>query len=100
MNRYKTIDNRKSELGKLYKANPIYPNIPPSSNDSYIVSTQGDRYDTLAKQFYNDVSLWWVIASANVFRNASLTLVPGVQLRVPSDPEAAIENFIELNNNR
>lgn len=100
MNRYKTIENRRSELGKKYKANPIYPKIPPTVNDSYIVTTEGDRYDTLAKQFYNDVSLWWVIASANVFNNASLTLTPGIQLRVPANPEQAIDSFIELNNNR
>lgn len=100
MNRYKTIDNKFTEEGKKYISNPIYPNIPPTSDDSYVMTTDGDRYDTLAKEFYNDITLWWVIASANKFNNASLALEPGIQLRVPADPEKAVTEFIELNNNR
>ena len=43
----------------------------------------GDRLDNLAFTFYNDPTLWWVIADANpeVFYPASLA--PGSILRIP-----------------
>ena len=42
-----------------------YPKIPRSEDDIYVITTIGDRYDTLAFQYYQDSSLWWVIANAN-----------------------------------
>jgi hypothetical protein len=100
MNRYNSIDIKKSEEGRNYIATVIYPAIPRSSNDTYTMTTDGDRYDTLAFQFYNDSSLWWIIAVANTFRTSALPLKPGVQLRIPADTETIISDFIELNNNR
>ena len=60
MSRYEDIEKRKSLDGKVYKRNTIYPEIPPSIDDIYIKTTGGDRYDTLALQFYGDSSLWWI----------------------------------------
>ena len=32
-----------------------YPEIPRADNDIYIFTTIGDRYDTLAQQYYKDL---------------------------------------------
>ena len=99
MNRYKSIVNLKSDT-RTYKSNPIYPQIPPSEDDFYIVSTIGDRYDTLAVEYYGDSKLWWIIASANNMTKASLVLEPGVQIRIPASKEESIELFNTLNSDR
>lgn len=100
MNRYINIDRVTSEEGKQYRSNPIYPSIPPSAEDFYILSSVGDRYDTLALKFYGDPRLWWIIASANNFNKASLVVEPGIQLRIPSNSTQAIEQFNSLNSTR
>jgi hypothetical protein len=76
----KTSDNRPYYKGKFY------PNIPVSENDIYVITTIGDRLDSLAFSYYRDSTLWWVIAMAN--NNATkgfLMPVPGTQLRIPTD---------------
>ena len=100
MNRYDTIDRKVSLDGVRYIRNAIYPEIPVSENDIYIKTTGGDRYDTLALQFYNAATLWWIIASANNSERASLVVKPGVQLRIPADKEAVIQQFNTVNANR
>ena len=100
MSRYEDIEKRKSLDGKIYKRNTIYPEIPLSIDDIYIKTTGGDRYDTLALQFYGDSSLWWIIASANNSERASLVVKPGVQLRIPGDAQAALQLFDSVNADR
>ena len=100
MKRYKLIDKYKTKEGISYITNPIYPTIPETENDIYILASISDRYDKLAAQYYNDSTLWWIIASANTFRSSALPLKPGVQIRIPSDTEKIISDFIELNKNR
>lgn len=97
MNRYSDIPELISPSGKPYRKNVIYPEIPPNAKDYYVIATAGDRYDTLAQQFYNDYSLWWVIAAANNSERASLVVEPGVQLRIPTDIENIISNFNSTN---
>ena len=48
--------------------------------------TQGDRYDVLAQTYYNDSTLWWIIARANatISSTDSLYPSPGAQIRIPS----------------
>lgn len=100
MNRYNDIGQFLSSENVRYKRNPIYPSLPAHEDDIYIITTAGDRYDTLALQFYNDVSLWWVIASANNFEKSSLNIEPGVQLRIPGNKTDAIRLFNEINRTR
>lgn len=97
MSRYTNIDINKSDSGRLYRKNAIYPNIPVTEDDIYVIATAGDRYDTLARQFYRDPSLWWIIAYANNHQRASLAVTPGVQLRIPADKNLAIELYRALN---
>ena len=100
MNRYNNIQTYKTDSGKRYLENIIYPFIPETENDLYLIATAGDRYDTLALQYYKDSSLWWVIASANNYMNGSLIPTPGVQLRIPADKALAIRLFNQVNSTR
>ena len=86
--------------GKRFFTNPIYPEIPVNENDLYVITTGTDRYDTLALQFYQDSSLWWVIAIANNSKTDSLAVQQGVQLRIPTNPGEAISLYEEFNENR
>ena len=97
--RYQSIENLKTEEGRRYIKNAIYPEIPLSEEDTYLITSAGDRYDTLALEFYQDSRLWWVIASANNSKTDSLVVKPGVQLRIPADGQAAKILFEEVNAN-
>jgi len=99
-NRYTNIKTEKTSTGVPYYTNSIYPEIPLNQEDYYVITTAGDRYDTLALQFYGDDSLWWIIASANTFQQSGLTIVPGVQLRIPADKSGAIQLYNQVNATR
>lgn len=89
-----------TEDGRTYVSNPIYPTIPYHEEDIYIIAAVGDRYDLLAKRFYDNGSYWWVIASANTSKRDSLTVEPGIQLRIPHELEKALQQFEEVNRKR
>ena len=75
-----------------------YPEIPRSESDIYVYTTIGDRYDTLAFQYYSDSTLWWVIANANSKTNKnSLTPPVGTQIRIPANPAITTSNYSEIN---
>jgi hypothetical protein len=97
MKRYDNIKVIQSPEGKQYRTTTIYPETPISENDYYVITTAGDRYDTLADQFYSDHTLWWVIASANNSERASLIVEPGIQLRIPGNIDTIINNYNSLN---
>jgi len=98
--RFKTIPTRISSKGKVYKRNVIYPEIPESELDIYVITSYGDRYDILAQEYYKDSDLWWIIASANNYNRGSLNITPGVQLRIPADKAQAIQLYEQVNANR
>jgi len=93
MKRYENVPVAQSVEGKLYKVTTVYPDAPISENDYYIITTAGDRYDTLADQFYSDHTLWWVIAAANNSQRASLVVEPGIQIRIPGNIDTIITNY-------
>ena len=98
--RYLSNIKLKSEEGRRYRINSIYPTIPATANDVYIITTGGDRYDTLALQFYKDSTLWWIIAAANNSKKDSLAVEPGIQLRIPANSSAVVSEYNRLNNIR
>jgi hypothetical protein len=79
-----------------------YPEIPLDFTDTYVYTTRGDRYDTLALTYYNDSSLWWVISIANPSLGCD-SLVPqyGSQIRIPAFFRIAtiISRYESLNSN-
>ena len=95
--RYLQNKELKTESGRSYRINSIYPEVTATANDTYIITTGGDRYDTLALQFYKDSKLWWIIAAANNSKKDSLAVEPGVQLRIPANPSAAVSEYNRLN---
>ena len=99
-NRYRGIKRDRTSDQIEYVANVIYPEIPLSEEDYYVISTGGDRYDTLAQEFYSDNSLWWIIASANNSERASLIVQPGVQLRIPADKDRILQLYNQVNRTR
>ena len=86
MSRYNRVPaiTSKEDKKKRY-INVKYPLIPPSSSDIYVYAGQGDRYDTLASNYYSDSSLWWIILQSNPNQKFD-SLYPriGAQLRIPS----------------
>lgn len=99
-NRYRTIEELKTNTGRRYYKNAIYPDIPVTEDDIYVISTGGDRYDVLAQQFYGDSRLWWVIASANTSKTDGLIVKPGIQLRIPANGDRVLADFTEFNEKR
>lgn len=97
MRRYENIKILTSTEGKRYRTNTVYPDTPISEDDYYVITTAGDRYDTLAQQFYNDYTLWWIIAAANNSQRASLMVEAGIQLRIPIDIDTIISNYNKAN---
>ncbi len=95
--RYKNIKLFKNSLGKNYQSTTLYPEIPSNEEDIYVITTYGDRYDTLALKYYGDVLLWWIIASANNSTRDNLAIQPGVQIRIPADKDTAIALFNQIN---
>jgi len=99
--RYQNIKQIKyQDTGSQYYVNNIYPDIPMSNEDNYVITVLGDRLDLLAFDFYGDSSLWWVIASANALPGDSLVVEPGTQLRIPVDLIGAINTYKIINATR
>lgn len=105
MKRYATIQTLRNTnenvgtLGTVYYRNTKYPEIPLSENDIYVLTDFGDRLDLLANQFYNDVTLYWIIAAANPNEVSfgSLFVDEGTQLRIPINISSIVDSYIELN---
>jgi len=86
MDRYKYSGEHIDKKSKNRVINTtVYPKLLPSNTDLYIISRDGDRIDTLANKYYNDISKWWIIASANNIGKGTLEIPAGIQLRIPMD---------------
>jgi hypothetical protein len=51
--------------------------------DIYIISNSTDRLDLLANTYYQDPTMWWIIAKVNNIGKGTLNVAPGIQLRIP-----------------
>lgn len=98
MSRYTIIPQTVAPDGERIYKTVRYPEIPREFSDIYVFTTIGDRYDTLAQQYYEDSSLWWIISCANgtLIQN-SLTPPIGTQLRIPSNPSPYILEYEKIN---
>ena len=92
MSRYYNNPVKKTFDGKEVYRTRIYPNIPLKDTDVYVMTETGDRLDTLAFQYYEDSSLWWIIAAANNIHDEPMGLQDGTILRIPL-------NYIQINSN-
>jgi len=91
--RYENNGIKKLNDGRMVFKSKIYPKIPKSDSDIYIVTQGGDRLDSIAYQFYENSSLWWIIASANNIHDAPFALPEGTELRIPMNYPSIINNF-------
>jgi hypothetical protein len=97
--RYDNNIIKKTSDGKQYFKSKLYPDIPYLATDDYIITTVGDRLDSLAYSYYGNAELWWIISIANNnITKGSIYPSPGTQLRVPTDASYVIQLFDELNN--
>ena len=85
MNRYSVaqIDTRFD--GKRVYKSVLYPSIAVDNSDFYIVTNEVMYLDFLANKYYNDTSLWWIIALANNLGKGRLSVPAGIQLRIPGN---------------
>jgi phage tail protein X len=98
MNRYQNIPITKSLTGKRIYQTSRYPDVPMTDNDIYVISVQGDRFDVLASQYYQDPSLWWVISIANDQLSQNSLIIPeGIQIRIPANPASVVRTFNTIN---
>jgi hypothetical protein len=98
VNRYQNIQTTKNSLrGPQFYVNAIYPDIPVSNNDSYVITTLGDRLDLMALDFYGDMGYWVFIASANALPGDSLFPPIGMQLRLPVDLPNIVNKYQSVN---
>ena len=102
MNRYKDIPilkNKEVNNGSRYYKGTIYPEIPLSQNDIYVITTEGDSLDVLSQQFYGDKSLWWVLSIANADLSQNSLFIPvGSQLRIPTNVQNILSTYDKINN--
>ena len=94
---YSRVQNVPGE--KKYLFNFKYPEIPLSQDDTYVITTSNDRLDLLAKDFYKDPDLWWIIANANPnkVRRDSLRLEGNIEIRIPANPQQILLDFEKEN---
>jgi hypothetical protein len=94
MDRYRLLSSNNGPTNRV----PRYPDIPLSFEDNYFITTEGDRMDILAQQFYKDSSLWWVIAISNPSINqGSYFIKPGTQIRIPTNIDSIINTYKAIN---
>jgi len=99
MNRYQNtkIINQPDTNIKYYR-DTKYPIIALSITDIYVITTDGDRYDKLAQQYYNDSTLWWIISTANDNLTQNSLYPPlGTQIRIPRNISAIMATYNSLN---
>ena len=85
MSRYNSTSLIKDNNERSRKATTILPSI-----------ARTDRLDKLAHAFYEDVSLWWVIASANGLGLGSYIVPKNTTLRIPD--KTNVQDVIIKNN--
>lgn len=96
-NRYKFPNNIKTdEFGTTVYTSILYPTIPTSDDDIYIITKETDRLDMLAYRYYSDTTMWWVIAQANNIRG-TFNIEPNQQIRIPMDLTAVYNELVKLN---
>lgn len=97
--RYQNIPITKADVtGSQYYQTNIYPTVQPTDSDYYVITTVEDRLDLIALDFYQDQTLWWIIASANALPGDSLYPPVGIQLRIPTDIKTILDNYTLINN--
>jgi hypothetical protein len=84
---------------RVYKITE-YPHISPADDDIIIITNEADFLDSLAQKYYNDSSLWWIIAAANNIGEPRLGIETGIQLRIPIHIDLILSAFDKINSKK
>lgn len=92
MERYKSIQKINGKLRTIK-----FPKIQESENDIIIITKVFDRLDLIAKYYYGDETLYWIIALANNLGKGSVEIQPGTPIRIPSNHLQILREYQSLN---
>jgi hypothetical protein len=92
-----TVNIKKRWDGKRYFGSRIYPPIPFSNDDAYVITNETDYLDNLAFKYYKNPSLWWILAQANSIGKGKMSVEAGTQLRVPGNVNTIINTYNSYN---
>jgi len=95
--RYDNAKILRDKEGTRYYRPTIVPNIPLRDTDIFIVPRVGDRFDTLAHKYYEDSTLWWIIAKANELNDGKISLDPDQKIRIPMNIDTILDS-VRLSN--
>jgi len=69
--------------GIEFWSRPKYPDLPVSTADIYHTVEDGQRIDIIARIYYKNEKLWWVIAHANNMFDLPPEIQVGQKIRIP-----------------
>ncbi len=95
--RYDTAKVKKDKNGTRYYKPTVVPNVPIKDSDIFVYPIYGDRFDTIAQRYYNDSSLWWIIAKANELSRGEISADPLKKLRIPTEIDDILESVQKSN---
>ena len=97
MARYSSTPRKINKKGQRVLVPTLYPTIPLTDSDRFIYPKDGSRLDNLAFEFYNDASLWWILAQANGLGKGRTILNPNFQIRIPGNLPTILARFNTIN---
>ena len=95
--RYKTSKVRRDKDGTRYYKPTIVPNVPIKDSDIFVYPVYGDRFETIAQRYYNDSTLWWIIAKANELSRGEISPDPLKKIRIPTEIDDILESVQKSN---
>ena len=95
--RYDSAKVRKDKNGTRYYKPTVVPNVPIKDSDIFVYPIYGDRFETIAQRYYNDSTLWWIIAKANELSKGQISADPLKKLRIPTEIDDILESVEKSN---
>ena len=95
--RYDSAKVRRNKDGTRYYKPTIVPNIPIKDSDIFVYPVYGNRFETIAQRYYNDSTLWWIIAKANELSRGEISADPLKKLRIPTEIDDILESVQKSN---
>tara|TARA_E500000331_G_C16972501_1_gene589927 strand:+ start:275 stop:571 length:297 start_codon:yes stop_codon:yes gene_type:complete len=97
MDRYKYTKIKRDKNGNRALGITLFPTIPIQDTDTFHFARDFERFDWLAFKYYEDSTLWWIIAKANGYSHESRPKV-GDKIRIPRNISVILDDFQKLNN--
>lgn len=97
MSRTKFYSTKKRIDGKRQYRSFVFPTFEERSDDIVIEINGATKLDVVANNFFDDPTLWWVIAVYNNINEPSLYVKDRQYLRIPNDIQTVYSKIKELN---